>query len=129
MRNITVKHGKINLFSKVCNSHIVKNNIYSGYRLTEIKQIFLFNFLIFQFFFLGWLTKNSTELITAGHGEARCKFCKVSLRAHASDLKKHAGTGSHLSQAKLWNRKKQPSLISHSTSLSYYKITINFFFI
>ncbi|CAG5102790.1 Protein of unknown function [Cotesia congregata] len=66
--------------------------------------------------FKGWLTKNSSELITAGHGEARCKFCKASLRAHASDLKKHAGTGSHLAQAKLWNIKKQPSLISHINS-------------
>ncbi|CAG5100547.1 Protein of unknown function [Cotesia congregata] len=36
-----------------------------------------------------WLCKAPASLISAGRGEAYCKFCRVSLRAQKHDLTKH----------------------------------------
>ncbi|KAH0557460.1 hypothetical protein KQX54_006348 [Cotesia glomerata] len=63
--------------------------------------------------FKGWITKNHADSIASGKGEARCKYCNVPLRAHATDLKKHAKTSSHIRQAESRNRKQQPSLMNH----------------
>lgn len=59
---------------------------------------------------LGWLQRASD--LYADKGEAFCKLCKTALRAHKTDLIKHAKTKMHSQRADSLNLKKQPILSS-----------------
>ncbi|KAL4713375.1 hypothetical protein ACJJTC_016843 [Scirpophaga incertulas] len=57
-----------------------------------------------------WLIRASEELISQGKGEAYCKLCHAALRAHKTDLEKHAKTKTHKEREKVLNVKIQPKL-------------------
>ncbi|KAK3918936.1 Zinc finger protein 862 [Frankliniella fusca] len=50
--------------------------------------------------FRGWIRKTSDELIQKGKGEAWCKYCDSSLRAHLDSLKDHLASEKHSNAAK-----------------------------
>ncbi|CAD6213969.1 GSCOCG00011117001-RA-CDS, partial [Cotesia congregata] len=64
----------------------------------------------------GWLCKAPASLISAGRGEAYCKFCRVSLRAQKHDLTKHVKTQMHIKNMESLNVKKQATLLSIGTA-------------
>ncbi|KAK3919987.1 Zinc finger protein 862 [Frankliniella fusca] len=46
--------------------------------------------------FKVWLTRTEEKLVMKGHGEAFCKLCSTSIRAHRTDLLWHRKTAKHV---------------------------------
>jgi len=59
---------------------------------------------------LGWLQRASD--LHSDRGEAYCKLCRTALRAHKTDLIKHAKTKTHSQRADSLEVQKQPTLTS-----------------
>lgn len=59
---------------------------------------------------LGWLQRASDLYVDKG--EAFCKLCRTALRAHKTDLIKHANTKMHTQRADILDVQKQPTLSS-----------------
>lgn len=60
----------------------------------------------FFFCMVGWLTRGTDPT----KGEAYCKICRVHLRAHKTDLGKHAASKTHTAIANSLDRKSQPKI-------------------
>ncbi|KAH0549686.1 hypothetical protein KQX54_012491 [Cotesia glomerata] len=60
--------------------------------------------------FKRWLCKAPKDLILSGQGEAYCKWCRVTLRAHKHDLKVHCSRKTHQHKATSLTSKKQRKL-------------------
>jgi len=66
---------------------------------------------------IGWLQRGPEKF--SGKGEAYCKLCRTPLRAHKTDLKKHATTNCHKLRASSLDVQTQPDLTSFGR-LNYY---------
>ncbi|XP_011701060.1 PREDICTED: uncharacterized protein LOC105457853, partial [Wasmannia auropunctata] len=73
--------------------------------------------------FKGWLCRAPEALILAGKGEAYCKICQSTVRAHKTDLQKHLLTKAHQSKATALDTKIQKSLTVCGVQTSNTKMT------
>lgn len=73
--------------------------------------------------FKGWLCRAPEALILAGKGEAYCKICQSTVRAHKTDLQKHLLTKAHQSKATALDTKIQKSLTVYGVQTSNTKMT------
>lgn len=66
---------------------------------------------------LGWLEPNENGNVNSTN-EARCKICKVAIRAHITDLKKHSVTKGHVRRMKSMNPTENKQLTNFVTKIT-----------
>jgi len=74
-----------------------------------------------NYILIEWLQRASEAY--AGKGEAFCKICRVPLRAHKTDLLKHAKTITYNNKANSFDVQRQPVLASFGTNIILYLIS------
>lgn len=62
---------------------------------------------------LGWLRDANANKI----GEAFCKICRLFLRAHLTDLQRHASTKMHCEKMKKLNPQQNNQTVLRNTSI------------
>lgn len=99
--------GKYAKYSKKYNTDWEKLPCFSG-NYSNIVFLFVLSYVIRNIFHIGWLQRVPESYA----GEAFCKLCRTALRAHKTDLQKHANTKSHKQRANCLDIQKQTPLSS-----------------